>query len=364
MENSSKQMRWFNRWKEKFLATKVDYYKEEICNRNFDSFLGFTVVGAFISFCVLIMGLILSRISTYNEQFVVIFVYFILLHLFARYRLHKNKVHITFLFYLALTPLMIMGILMGTYLDSEIPSITIMVFLCILTLFVLDKPWRIILYITCIAIVYVICCYNAKKYELFLTDLIHLCAFYCLAVGVNFFTLNDRIDSVEHFIMYRNKSEKDLMTGVYNREAGLFRIKQLINNQVRGAFIFIDIDNFKNINDNFGHMYGDIIIKDVSEVIKKAFQEDDIVLRMGGDEFVVYSVDLVEKEHCKKNLEHLLRCLKNAEVGKLKGIPVSISVGCTINDKKMADFNYLYRDSDKCLYEAKKAGKSCFVISE
>lgn len=213
---------------------------------------------------------------------------------------------------------------------------------------------------------YLVCCYDAKEYDLFLLDFVDLFAFYCLAVAINFITLNERIDSVENYVKYRNKSEIDLMTGIYNREVGLLKIKQLVYKRVKGAFIIMDIDNFKEINDNFGHMYGDIVIKGISQVIKKSFKEEDIVLRMGGDEFVVYSIHLVERDECRKALEHLIHCLDQADVGKSKEIPVSISVGCSINnkEKERADFNRLYKDSDKCLYEAKKAGKGCFVIYE
>lgn len=64
---------------------------------------------------------------------------------------------------------------------------------------------------------------------------------------------------------------------------------------------------------------------------------------MGGDEFIAYSVDLVETEACKKNLEYLFDRLSSAEIGREKGIAVSISIGCSINDKDKIDFNRLYR---------------------
>ncbi|WP_313524450.1 GGDEF domain-containing protein [Anaerotignum sp.] len=363
MENASKQKASFNRWKEKFIAKKVDYYQEEIFERNYRSFVEFSRAGSLISICILIMGLLLSSISTFNLEFFMIFCYFIGLYFVGRFGIKKSKRSITPIFYLALTPLMIMGTMIGTYLDREVPSVTILVLLCVLTLFIIDKPWRIILYITVNAIFYVICCFDAKSYELFWVDMIDLFAFYFVAIGVNFFTLNDRIDSVENYIKYRDRSELDLMTGIYNREAGLNKIQHLIFNQVRGAFIIIDIDNFKEINDNFGHMYGDDVIKDISKIIKKTFQEDDIVLRMGGDEFVVYAIDIVTREANKKNLERLLRNIKTAKIGGEKGTPISISIGCSIYDRELVEFNRLYRDSDRCLYEAKSAGKGCYVIS-
>ena len=358
-------MRCLGHLKGKLLADKVNLYQEEINDRNYHSFLGLSVVGAVISGSILIIGIPFPRFFIYNKQIFVLFCLCIVLYFMGKLFLQKEKKYSTLAFYCALTPIMFMGILMGTFLDPRVPSVTIMVFLCVLTLFMIDKPWRIIMFITCSAIVYVILCYKAKEYELFLTDVIHLFAFYSMAVGINFLTVNERIDNVEGFVNYRIRSELDLMTGVYNREVGLNKIKQLINDGVQGAFIIVDIDNFKRINDNFGHLYGDIVIKDVSRLIKKSFHEEDVVLRMGGDEFIVYSVNLVEVKKCKKKLECLLDCFSSSEAGEeKKGIPVSISIGCSINDKVQIDFNRLYRESDQCLYVAKQSGKGCCVIKE
>lgn len=80
-----------------------------------------------------------------------------------------------------------MAIMLGTFLDPTQPSITIMIFICVLPLFILDKPWRVCLYITIIAVIYCICNYLAKDFQLFLEDFVDLVAFYFLAAGVNFF---------------------------------------------------------------------------------------------------------------------------------------------------------------------------------
>ncbi|HBF64653.1 MAG TPA: GGDEF domain-containing protein, partial [Clostridium sp.] len=111
----------------------------------------------------------------------------------------------------------------------------------------------------------------------------------------------------------------------------------------------MDIDDFKKINDHFGHMYGDSVIKEISHLIKGYFSEEDIVLRMGGDEFIVYSINLIEMNECRRGLENLLDSLRSSAIGWEKGISVSFSIGCAINDKEEVDFNRLYRESDQCL---------------
>ncbi|KAF5057678.1 GGDEF domain-containing protein [Anaerotignum sp.] len=364
MDNLSKFLRKLGHWKENLLAEKVDLYKEEICNRNYNNFLGLTTVGIIITCGILLVGLPLSEYFTFNSQIFVLLGLCVILYLIAKFYLHKKKKYIILIFYCALSPVMFMGILMGTFLDSGVPSITIMVFLCVLTLFMIDKPWRIIFFISCSAVIYAVLCYFAKPKALFISDMMHLLAFYCLALGVNVLTLNERIENVESFVKYKSKSEIDQMTGVYNREVGLFKIKQLIYNQIKGSFIILDIDDFKKINDHFGHMYGDSVIKEISRLIKGYFSGEDIVLRMGGDEFIVYSINLIEMDECRRELENLLNSLQSSAIGRDKGISVSFSIGCAINDKDKVDFNRLYRDSDQCLYVAKNSGKGCCVIKK
>lgn len=89
----------------------------------------------------------------------------------------KRIKNITLVFYSAMTPVMIMALLLGTFLDTQETSITIMIFIYALQIFILDKPWRICFYITSIALVYCICCYIAKDFNLFIEDFIDLVAF-------------------------------------------------------------------------------------------------------------------------------------------------------------------------------------------
>ncbi len=364
MENLSKVLNKLGDWKEKLLAKRVDLYKAEIYRRNYNSLFGLSMIGCIITLGILIISIPLAPYFVFNGQVFILFFLSAALCLFTKFYLQNAKNYSTLVFYMGASLLMGMGIIMGTFLDRNVPSITVMVFLSVLPLFVIDKPWRVILFISVSAMVYIGCCFYAKEYGLFIIDVMHLAAFYCLAIGINVLSLNERIDHVEDYVQYKIKSEMDLMTGIYNREAGLLKIKELVCQQVKGAFIIADIDDFKKINDSFGHMYGDTIIKEISCFIKNFFLEDDIVLRMGGDEFIVYSMNLTKMEDCKKSLEHLLDSLSASPIGKDKGIAVSISIGCTMNDQLGIDFNRLYRESDRCLYVAKNSGKGCCVIKK
>lgn len=343
---------------------KFDIYSKEINIRNYKSFRIFMVTGSIISLVVLLCGILFSKYMQFNVALGTIFLYFILLLIISKRILENHIEHMTSIFYTSITPIMLMGIMLGTFLDKYKASITIMVFLCALTIFILDKPIRILLYLSFISVVYCICCYYAKTYDLFAVDFIHLIIFYLIAVGVNFFTLNDRIESVENNVKYKEKSEMDLLTNIYNRETGIDKIKSLISKKITGAFIIIDIDDFKYINDTYGHICGDKALEMISATIKNCFKKEDIVLRLGGDEFAIYVVGLKTKAECDAYCKMFFDELKYIQGKKDYTYNFGVSLGCSVFNESIKDFNELYENSDKCLYEAKKLGKGCYFVDD
>lgn len=348
-------------WKEMNGSAKVDRYREEIRERNYKSFNAFLFIGTVISVMVMLFGFVMHEVVTFNTEFFIMFLYCTSLSIVSRLLLKKNKRHITLIFYGALTPLMFLGILMGTFLDPTQPSITIMVFLCVLPMFVMDKPLRIVLYITGTSLLYAVCCYLAKDFSIFLADMIDLVTFYFLGVGINCFVLKDRIDSVENFVRYRDKSEIDLLTGLYNRGAGVDKIEALLTQKKQGTFFIMDIDDFKEINDQYGHTVGDEVLRMVASIVREDFRHDAIVMRMGGDEFAAFSVGMTEKQECEQRLEQLLRHLKETTFSMLK-TPLTISIGCSVFDESVPDFETLYKNADEGLYCTKRAGKAGYHI--
>lgn len=347
----------FQKLKKDFLAENSHLYLDEIRTRNYKSFRHFSIVGLSISIAMLLFSLLLKKIITFNMEFLIFACYFICMIYFEKVIEKKNIKHITLIFYIAVTPVMIMAILIGTFLDTTEPSITIMIFICVLPLFILDKPWRIFLYITIIALVYCICCYIAKDFELFMEDFIDIVAFYILAIGVNFFILKDRLENVENYIKVREKSEIDPLTGIYNRGIGAEKITKLINQEVYGAFCIFDIDNFKHINDTYGHSCGDEVLQEIANVTRTCLSNNDVFFRMGGDEFIIYSVGCVDELQYKKAIDNLYEKIRAIKISSINNEHINISLGCCIFNEKTTDYNELYKYSDKALYESKSKGK-------
>ena len=130
-----------------------------------------------------------------------------------------------------------------------------------------------------------------------------------------------------------------------------------INNNYWKALIFIDIDDFKNVNDKFGHIVGDRVLRDVALGIKKSFREGDVVGRIGGDEFMVlFSAPSLYSLYSRLNLINA-NIKQNAQLQD-----ISISFGVVVFFDGNADFSRLYYLSDKAMYEAKQNGKMRYCI--
>ena len=138
----------------------------------------------------------------------------------------------------------------------------------------------------------------------------------------------------------------------------------MIDNNILGAFIIIDIDNFKYINDTYGHISGDKVLKLISRAIRNCFRGGDIVLRLGGDEFAIYAVGLETKLACENCCKRFLEELNFIQEDENCLYSCGVSIGCSIYNKSVSSFDRLYENSDDCLYQAKKLGKGRYYIKD
>lgn len=168
----------------------------------------------------------------------------------------------------------------------------------------------------------------------------------------------------------RYRAEHDVLTGLYNRTAATRFISAFLqtvgmHGTVHG-FLMMDLDGFKQVNDTYGHIAGDELLKLVAKKMCILFRATDIVARLGGDEFVVFLKDAHSEEHIKvkaQELCNLLRGLKpEGTDGGVKGI--SISIGIAMSPRHSLAFDELYKMADSALYAAKHAGRDRYVVYE
>jgi len=154
------------------------------------------------------------------------------------------------------------------------------------------------------------------------------------------------------------KATKDPLTDLYNREfLSEYAEKALKENRRKGesmALIFLDLDNFKSVNDNYGHEEGDQVLKNVANILKNSFRDHDLIIRYGGDEFIVLAqLNRVEIS----DLNSVLISLKERVEENFKKYGISISYGMAINPLETDNLKDLIHLADQRMYKQKKDKK-------
>ena len=164
----------------------------------------------------------------------------------------------------------------------------------------------------------------------------------------------------------RHQALHDALTGLPNRALIMDRMDQLLARSRRqgtsGAALYVDLDEFKNVNDTLGHGMGDRLLVAVSDRLKSALRDADTIGRMGGDEFVVLVDGTALGSAPEVVAERLLDVMRQPFVleGTTMPLIVNTSIGVAIGDRPSPED--LLRDADVALYQAKAAGKNCYEI--
>lgn len=156
------------------------------------------------------------------------------------------------------------------------------------------------------------------------------------------------------------KASHDELTGAYNR-AGYDLLLSSID-LANTYMILVDVDDFKNVNDSFGHEMGDKVLVKLVQVLKNNFRSDDYICRIGGDEFVVFMVHAtkMQRDLIAIKVDEINNELQNAGDGLP---PISVSVGI-VHGSEAADAESLFDKTDAAMYQAKKSGKRTFRFNE
>lgn len=159
-------------------------------------------------------------------------------------------------------------------------------------------------------------------------------------------------------------AEMDRMTRLLNRETTMEYIRQIFihEDNLRHALFMIDADNFKSLNDTQGHRTGDEFLITFASEIKKCFGENDIVGRVGGDEFFVLMRDIPGDEETKEKAEQLLSVIQQV-CANYPAVQLSASIGVGMYPENGKTLEELYTQADRALYQAKGMGKNQIVFA-
>lgn len=186
-----------------------------------------------------------------------------------------------------------------------------------------------------------------------------------LSVGVDITERKEQQAHIQHLAYH------DALTDLPNRQLFLDRLEQALlrsqRSQQYGALIFVDLDNFKLINDTRGHLVGDSVLVEVAARLRQSFREEDTVARLGGDEFVICMTDLglseanarTVEDECSSRLMEAMQlpfCVEGEEFS------VSASLGLAYYHDHSLSASELLRQADMAMYQAKESGKNQIIM--
>lgn len=163
-----------------------------------------------------------------------------------------------------------------------------------------------------------------------------------------------------------NLAHHDELTGLYNRA----KLYELFENMLRTsdraqkqfAVLFIDLDNFKQVNDSLGHEAGDQLLRVVARRMQKHLRQDDCVARLGGDEFIVLLQDVVDTQSVCKVVEALIDKISSPIRLDVALVHVGLSAGVAVYPHDGDCVQTLMRNADSALYDAKARGRGCYQM--
>ena len=166
----------------------------------------------------------------------------------------------------------------------------------------------------------------------------------------------------------QNMADTDVLTGLLSRRAFIDRMKRILSRAQRNntslSFLVLDIDNFKNINDTYGHFAGDELLKKYADVMKGCFRSEDIIGRLGGEEFAI-AISNIDNAVAAKVAERLRSEIENVSIlCNEESVSTTISIGIADLHQDVSGYETLFREADAALYRAKNSGRNRIINAE
>lgn len=176
--------------------------------------------------------------------------------------------------------------------------------------------------------------------------------------------LSDIEKQKQRELYLKKQAEQDGLTGLYNAVTTRDKINEVLSlphqSSEAQVFALMDLDNYKQINDTFGHSYGDQVLIDIANVLNNRSRSSDIVGRIGGDEFVILLRDMKDHEYVENLIEELCKSIHRTYRDGNQEVTISASIGLAAAPRDGTTFQELYKKADIAQYHVKKHCKNGF----
>ena len=281
------------------------------------------------------------------------------------FTLKEDSLAAQLLIYLSMSFLFLFGCLISLN-NPEHNATTFIVFLLVTPMFMIDKPFFMTIELGVASIVFLLWMYTAKPYDVWEMDLINVVTYTVIGSFLNVIANSIRI---KEFVLTKKISvqkDTDEMTGLKNKGALTREINEFLadNSTDKGILFVCDVDRFKSINDNYGHDVGDDVIIQLGKYLGDRFNNNAIVGRFGGDEFIVFIKDIDDLDKASKIAEEVVEGVSESVTLPDKNQKVCISIGITAYKGNEKNYSEIFKKADMALYEAKADSEKRYYIAE
>lgn len=326
-----------------------------------------TVINSLFFIMQLIQGLTTSLKLHYAELYGISMVLSVIAFILTVTVLRSHRSLADLLYYYIYAIAFTEMLIVSTYFSPKDRMVTVFYVLMVLPVLHLEKP----LYSYITVIVSALITYGADyavKYadpSLMFDDICGLAGAVLVAIPFTTVMRNLNFSNIQARRFFMMKSEHDELTGLYNKEAGNDHVTAYLASGTEPCVLFmIDIDNFKDINDTYGHIQGDAVLRSFGDVMRKDFRSEDITSRAGGDEFMALMKGTDDPFIIKSKMKALSDDVHKIYSGNSEEI-LSCSIGAVIRtDGVPVSFDELFKAADEALYVSKNKGKNRGTVYE
>ncbi|MCR5202908.1 MAG: bifunctional diguanylate cyclase/phosphodiesterase [Lachnospiraceae bacterium] len=327
-------------------SARYDRYREEIKKRNLKSIKSYILVGMMVSVVNIIAQTFIMHTDVFLQGLLLV-VYFLSVYLVYRFVLLKGNKNSTLALYFIEEPVMILSILMGTVWDPHKDAITFLLMILVMPIFIIDKPWKVTVYITSNTFLFALLSFLFKDFSVFKDDIIHVLGFYICSVMIELYVNLVHIEGVESYEKLMKKSSIDDVTGLKNRYALKNDTDYYTDMDV--MVILATINDFKFFNDMYGHRAGEYILSEFAKDIRLEFVGFNSYLYNGDNVLII-----LENEGEDFFLEKAKVLSEKISTLKVDGITIypSCSFGYTYGKVKKDGLQKMIYYADIMLYQA------------
>jgi len=267
--------------------------------------------------------------------------------------------------YISITVLFVFGCLI-TQNKPDTPATMFFILLLLTPMFMIDQPYIMAILLVFVSIGFSFWMYQVKPYAIWQMDFVNILIYTIVGIFIHIIVNSIRI---REFVLTRKINiQKDLdeSTGLKNKGALTRAIDEYLADETKkkGIMLMLDVNDFKSVNDTYGHDIGDTVISQLGAFLSENFRNDEILGRFGGDEFIVFIKDTddvdIASDAARRSIKKSSAYVKLPDEEK----KVGVSIGVAIYRGEEKTYSELFKKADIALYKAKADRSIGFFICE